>query len=146
MPVTEIPAADFTFELNTGTEVSPVWVPVDGIRNLQHSPTTNRADTRHFGDGGRMKQWVVSRGDTFTLSGLRQEDPDTGDRDPGQEAVEAWANLMGPDSIKQFRITTPGGGTYTFMSSAEVTYMGGDLDSPASWQVVVEVDGAITAA
>jgi hypothetical protein len=144
MAVTEIPAQDFEFDLNTGTVGVPVWVPVVGINNLAHAPTTNRADTRHFGDGGRLKHWVASRGDTFTLTGLRQEDHDTGDRDPGQEAVEVWANQMGPDSIKQFRITTPGGNTLAFNASAEVTRFGGGNDDPSAWTVVVEVDGPIT--
>ncbi|HLT68571.1 MAG TPA: hypothetical protein VKZ72_00310 [Acidimicrobiales bacterium] len=146
MAITEIPARGFKFELNTGTNGSPNWVPIAGIDTFSHTPTTNRADTRHFEDGGRLRHWVASRGDQFTLSGKRQEDPDTGDRDPGQEAVEAWAQEVGPGSIKQFRITSPGGNVLTFEASAEVTLFGGGNDDPASWQVVIEVSGPISAA
>jgi hypothetical protein len=146
MAVTEIPAQDFTFDLNTGTTVSPNWVNIVGINTMSFAPVTNRADTRHFGDGGWLKHWVASRGMTMTLGGLRQEDPDTGDRDPGQEAVEAWALLMGPASIKQFRFTTPGANVATFNASAEITPAGGGNDDPATWQVVVTVDGPVVLA
>lgn len=143
MTVTEIPARDFRFELNTGTEQTPTWVEIEGINNLTHSPTTNRADTRTFRDGGRLRHWVASRGDQFTLAGLRQENPADGSRAPGQEAAEAWAKQVGPDSIKQFRITSPGGVAIVFNASAEVTMFGGGNDDPATWQLVVEVDGDI---
>src|SRR5690606_38110262 len=67
MAITEIPARGFKYELNTGTNGSPNWVPIAGIDTFSHTPTTNRADTRHFEDGGRLRHWVASRGDQFTL-------------------------------------------------------------------------------
>ena len=144
MPVTEVLARDFQFHLNTGTDAVPVWTVVEGIDSLAHAPTTNRADTRHFTDGARLKHMVASRGDAFTLTGKYQEDPDTGDRDAGQEACEEWAALSGPDSIKTFRITSPGGTTVSFGASAEVQRFGGGLDDPATWQLAVEVSGEVT--
>src|SRR5690606_8501311 len=100
MAITEIPARGCKFELNTGTNGPPNWAPTAGTDTTPHTPTTTRPAPRHFEDGGRLRHWVASRGDQFTLSGKRQEDPDTGDRDPGQEAVEAWAQEVGPGSIK----------------------------------------------
>lgn len=149
MPVTEVPARDFIFELNTGTAGAPTWVVVDGIDNLAHAPTTNRSDTRHFSDGGRTRHWVASRGDAFTMTGKRQEDPADGARDPGQLACEAWAQLTGPDSIKEFRMTSPpasGAEVITFEASAEVQRFGGGNDDPATWQLAVQVTGLINGA
>jgi hypothetical protein len=145
--ITEIPAREFTFELNTGSVSVPVWVEVEGIDTLGHSPTTNRADTRHFTDGGRHKHWVASRGDSFTMAGKRQENPATGARAPGQEACETWAGLVGPDSLKQFRITSPaeaGAEVLTFLASVEATKFGGGNDDPSAWSIAIEVTGPIT--
>lgn len=144
MAVTEIPARDFTFELNTGTVATPTWVQIKGMVSWSNSPTTVRANTQTNEDGGRQNAYVSSRGDSFTLTGRRQEDPATGDRDPGQEAAEAWAQEVGPDSQKQFRMTSPGGNVLTFLATAEVTRGGGGEDDASTWQLQITASGAIT--
>jgi hypothetical protein len=140
---TKIPARDWTFELNTGTTGSPTWVAVGGLNSWGHSPKANDADTTTFDDAGRMSHMKASRGDEFTLSGLYKEDVDTGERDPGQEAVEAWANVIGVAATKEFRITSPGGTAKKFQSSATVTIGGGGNDDATKWEAALVVDGAI---
>lgn len=146
MAATEVLARGFVFELNTGTVAVPVWTAVGGINSWSHSPVANDADTTTFDDDGRMSHMKASRGDSFTLNGLYQEDPDDGTRDAGQEAVEAWADEIGPASRKQFRISSPSTvpTVKTFMATATVTAGGGGNDDPTTWSVVVTVDGAIT--
>jgi hypothetical protein len=146
MTVTEIPARDFTFELNTGTTETPTWVEIGGLISWSNAPTTVRANTQTWEDGGRQNAYVSSRGDSFTLTGRRQEDPDTGDRDAGQEAAEAWAKEVGVPSQKPFRITTPGGNTITFNATAEATVGGGGEDDASTWQLQITVSGVITEA
>lgn len=146
MAVTEIPARDFTFELNTGTSAAPTWVEVGGLISWSNSPTTVRANTQTWEDAGRQNAYVSSRGDSFVLTGRRQEDPVTGARDAGQEACEAWAKEIGPDSQKGFRITTPGGNTISFDATAECTIGGGGEDDASTWQCSLTVSGAITEA
>ena len=141
MAITECLARGFTFELNTE---GSTWVAVEGLNTWAHAPVANDADTTTFDDEGRMAHLKASRGDSFTLSGLYNEDPSTGSRATGQAAVEAWAALIGPDSIKNFRITSPGGNTKTFAASASVTNGGGGNDAPNAWSVVVTVSGSIT--
>lgn len=144
MAPTEILARGFDFELNTGTSGSPVWVAISNANKWSHSPTANDADTTSFDDAGRMTHFKVSRGDEFTVSCLEQEDPDTGERDAGQLACEAWADEIGPASVKQFRITSPAGNTRTFDATATTTVGGGGNDDPSSWEVAIKVTGAIT--
>lgn len=140
----DIPARDWTFELNTGTEAAPVWLEVERVETWSHSPTSNDANTTNNDDGGRLSHYKSSRGDQFTLSARYAEDPATGARLPGQEAVEAWAQLVGSASKKQFRITSPGGNVKTFQATATVTQGGGGTDDPTAWQVVITASGAIT--
>ena len=85
----------------------------------------------------------AERGDSWTLAGFTLEDVLTGDRDPGQAAVEAFALAIGQDSLKEFQITSPGGNTITFSASAEVTLGGGGNNDAATWQAVVEVSGPV---
>jgi len=144
MPVTEVLARGFVFEVDTGVPATPTWVAVGGINSWSHSPQANDANTTTFDDEGRMSHMKASRGDQFTISGLYQEDPADGSRDPGQEAVEAWADEIGPASRKLFQITSPGGVVKTFSATAAVTSGGGGNDDPTAWSAAVTVDGAIT--
>ena len=82
--------------------------------------------------------------DSWTLSGFWLEDVSDGSRDPGQAAVETLAKAVGLASLGQFRITSPGGNTITFLASAEVTLFGGGNNDPASWQAALTVSGDVT--
>lgn len=145
MTVTKILARDHgkDWEINTGNDQAPVWVPIAGINSWSPSPSKNDADVTTFDDDGRLAHIVASRGDEFTLSGLYLEDPDTGDRDPGQEAVETLAAEVGHTSLKQFRFTSPGGNRLTFDASANVTIGGGGNDDPSAWEATLTVSGRI---
>lgn len=146
MTTVKIPARDWTFEINTGTVAVPVWTPVGGINSWSHSPTKNDTDTTTFDDDGRLSHMPISRSDAFGLEGLYSEDPADGTRDAGQEAIEAAAAAVGTAGLKQFRITSPGGTTKTFMASYNVTQGGGGNDDGTAWSAEITVDGAITTA
>src|SRR5690606_6852407 len=132
LAVTKILARDIVVEIQTNP-VGPVYAEIGGLTSLSLSPTKNDADTTDFNSGGRLEHIVASRGMGITLEGQRLEDPATGSRDPGQEAVETLADAIGAASLGDFRITSPGGKTWTFKASADVTPMGGGNDDPSSW-------------
>jgi hypothetical protein len=146
--VTKILARDHgkTWSINTGTVDIPAWTPIKSLNSWAHSPSTNQTDTTDFDDDGRLSHLVASRGDEFTLTGSYLEDIDTGARDPGQEAVETLAAQVGNDCLKQFKLTSPGGITKTFMASAECTIGGGGNDDKSAWEAKLTVSGAITTA
>lgn len=144
MALTKVLARDFEFEVNTGTEGAPVWVEVKGIDSWSHSPSTERADTTTFDSDGDPEHLVAAIGDSFTMTGKYIEDVSNGDRDPGQEAVEAWGRLKGPASLKQFRITSPAGTVIgPFYCSASVTLGGGGNNDANKWEFAVEVSGGL---
>lgn len=146
MAVTEIPSRDWTFQLNTGTSASPVWVAIGGITDHSLKRSSGETDTTDNDDDGRPTHMKMSRQDEWSLKGNYLEDVSTGDRDPGQEAVESWADEVGPDSIKEFRITSPGGTTRTFDASAEVQQPGGGNDDHEKWECTVKQSGLATVA
>lgn len=141
MTVTKFLARDCVFELETATDE---WVQVKGLNSWTHAPQSTDADTTTFDENGRQSHLKASRGDQFTLAGLALEDPDTAAQDPGQEAVEAWADEIGTDSIKRFRITTAAGRVIgPFNASATVTRGGGDKNAPSSWTAAIVVSGPL---
>lgn len=146
MTATKILARDHgkQWEINTGTSQSPTWTRIKGLNSWSPSPSKNDADTTGFDDDGWTAHMVASRGGEFTLSGHYLEDPDTGDRDPGQEAVETLANAVGYDSLKEFRFTSPGGIQISFSASASVTSGGGGNDDPSAWEATLTVSGKLT--
>lgn len=146
MPVTKILARDYVFELNIGSEQVPDWVEIKGVTSWSHSPAKGEADTTSFDENGRQSHLPASRGDEFTLNGFVLEDESTGDRDPGQAAVEQWADEIGPSGLKQFRITSPSGFMRSFLASATVTAGGGGNDDASTWEVTIKTSGAITRA
>lgn len=146
MAIVKVLADDFDLAFNTGDTATPVWTAIGGITSFSISTTKNDIDTRDFDSGGWLEHIVGSRGKSFTIEGSREEDPDTGDRDAGQEAVEALGDEMGADAIGQFQITSPGGTTYTFDCSVDVTPFGGGLDAKAAWSVAMTMTGPWTVA
>lgn len=146
MAVTEVLMQDVDADINTGTIAVPVWTRIAAVTSVTHSPTKTTADTKNFDTPGRYRHRVVRRGDSFTVQAQRQEDEGTGSRDAGQEAVETAAIAVGTAAEKQFRLTSPGGNTWTFLATAEVTELGGGTDDVANWQAVLEVTGSITRA
>lgn len=141
MAIVKVLAEQFDLSYNTGTDAVPVWTAIGGITSFSISTTKNDIDTRDFDSGGWLEHIVGSRGKSFTIEGSREEDPDTGARDPGQEAVETLGDQMGAAAIGQFQIVSPGGTTYTFDASVDVTPFGGGLDAKAAWSVAMTMSG-----
>ena|SRR5690606_16335037 len=144
MAVTKILARGWTFSINTGDDVTPVWTPVKGITSFTPTQQKNDADTTDFDDQGAMAHIVASRGLQFACEGFHLEDPATGERDPGQEAVEALADAIDADSLGSFQLESPGGNIWQFLASAQVNAPGGGVDDAAQWNVTLTSSGTIT--
>lgn len=141
MAVVKTLARDWDFFANTGTDETPTWVPINGINSASWGVTKNDADTTTYDDEGNATHLVASRGKNVTLSGIFMEDPDNGDRDPGQEACETWAEAIGPDSLRKFKAQTPGGTTIIGLASCSVNPGGGGNDDPTAWECAVTWSG-----
>ena len=144
MAVTKWLAEDLLCEVNAGTEAVPVWTEIKGLRNVSHSPSTQRADAADFNSAGREEHVVVRRGDAFTFEGQALEDVATGTQDPGQAAVEALGRATGLAAMGQFRITTAGGRQFEYKASVQMSPFGGGHNDLATWSAETTVTGGIT--
>lgn len=142
MAVRKILARGWKFELNTGTEGAPTWVQILGLNTHSWGSDKNDADTTDYESEGWAEHMPASRSQSCTLEGFMLEDPDNGDRDPGQEACEALSELNGPEGLKQFRATSPGGTVRTWDASVNVTLGGGGNDDPSGWSAEFNLSGA----
>jgi hypothetical protein len=139
MAATKYLARDLTCEIEN-PDVPTTFIHIGGLNTLTHSPSTSRADTTDFDSNGHDEHLVASRGETWTLAGFSIEDVVTGDRDAGQEAVEAIGKLIGLGGFGNFN-TSPCN-TIAFEASAEVTLAGGGHNDAAQWQAVLTINGA----
>ncbi len=139
MAVTKVLARDWGKAIYSGGG----YVEINGIRSFTVATTKQDADTSDFESQGWNTHLVAARGTTITLEGLFLEDVSDKSRDPGQLAVEAQAAIVGPTGIAQYKLTTPGGTTWVFNASAEVTGPGGDTNAVADWKVTLTVSGSI---
>ena len=140
---------DFDISVNTGTSGSPQWTPIAGLDEdgIAWSESGREVDFMDADDGGFAKPVPIGRGYTVTLKGARIEDADTGERDPGQAAVEAVMDEMGPNALLEYKIESPaasGAEAITFQASATVTPFGGS--DKATWGAELKVYGQPTRA
>ena len=134
---------DVMAEINTGTVAVPNWVEILGINNIERKSEAEKKDVADNKSGGNKDSRVTARGETWTLRGDRWEDPVTGARDPGQEAVETLAEAKGySDSVKQFRFTSPGGIARVCLATAVVQPMAGGKEDFSTWEAEIEKCGA----
>lgn len=143
----KIPARHFVFEIdgNYGTSGGEDWIPIKGLTSLGMSPTTVDTPTTDFDSDGVAEHQTMERSSEFTASGFYLEDLTTGERDPGQEAVEDLGERMGPASVGSFRMTSPGGNRWKFLATVEVTSPGGGGNNDMSaWNAKFSKTGATT--
>lgn len=149
MAVTEILAQDWDFYIDTTGAGN--YVAIGGITSMTvNGPTAQRADTSTKDDEGWEKHIVALRGKSITLKGLHQEDPLTGERDPGQLAVEIAAQQVGDsgqydytqDSIVKFKIEGPGDNQVEeFAGSVEMGDALGEYTEAGQWACTITYAG-----
>lgn len=141
----EVLADDFVISINTGTEVSPTWTPIQGLKSHRLGSETKEVDAANRSTRGWGQTRSVRRGQTLTMGGNFFEDPDDGARDPGQAAVETLAEQIMPDDLGWFCLETPFGATTYFQATAKMGDVGGDLDSLCEWNATLSMYGAPSA-
>ena len=143
MAVTKVLARDWTIEVQTGTDIAPEWIPIKGLKTFAFRNSKSDADTTTFDSEGNEEHIVASRGRSMTMDGTFLIDVGTGERDPGQMAVETLGEGIGPSSLNGFRLTNPGGMLRDFVASAKLSDVGGSEKDPTSWGAELTVSGKV---
>lgn len=147
-------SGNITITLNAGTAENVVVAVVEGntvkevaIKIAQEIDDETNWSARRIGDTVIVKH---SSGNAFTVSfvdtgstGVTVSTAVSGDRDEGQEAVDALCTKFGPNGLAQFKKTSPAGTTETFYASAEPSDVGGGHNDPTAWGVTLTISGKI---
>jgi|SRR5690625_2470371 len=142
MACKKVLASGWKFEVETETE--DTFVEIKGINNFTPNPTVTNAEGTDFNSNGSEEQTPALRGLTVNLTGFYLENKATGVRDPGQERVEELSSQVGCEALARFRMTSPGGTTYTFNAGYNATIGGGGNADNSAWSVEVTRSGATT--
>lgn len=137
-------ARHYRLDFNTGDEATPTWTPIKGLSSIVPSFSGTDANTKDFDSNGWDSHLKAGRGMTVECSGFRLENNETGERDPGQEAVEVYAQAIDHPSVaKQFRIVRRADDTvyYRFFASASCTPFGGGADDASTWSATIVCNG-----
>lgn len=138
-------AREHELEINTGTTALPEWTVIRGWTNLDPSAETERTDDTHAHSAGWRQGKVAQRGVTFSIE-LQVLRDAAGVLDPGQQALRDVAELVGSQSLGEFRYYhTPSGEGFQFFASAELSWPGGGTNDNATASGTLEVDGKPTA-
>lgn len=141
MAVTKVLARGWKLEI-AGTD--DTFTQIKGLASISFSNGKNDTDTTDFDSEGVQEHIVASRSQEISAEGFYLVDKKTGNRDEGQEAVETLAEQIGPESIGQFKITSPAGKAKLFNASANIGDVGGGNDDATSWGVTLTVSGKMT--
>lgn len=124
-------------------------VEIKGLDTItpQHSTTDADMSTRTSvdADGNQVeRQLPARRARSWQLEGKYLVDTDSGERDPGQAAVEEFGVKTGTAAITQFRFTPAGGTPETFLGTVVLGDLGGgDKDSPADFKATIRYYGEV---
>lgn len=131
-------ARDWKLEINLAG-----FKEVNGLENFSFGSEKHDAETTTFDSEGWDEHLVAGRGRTLTAEGKYLEDLSNGLRDPGQQAVEDAADLMGGDSLVEFRLTSPAGNIKSFNASVDLSDMGGENNEATDWGFELLVSGKV---
>lgn len=141
----KIPAKDWTVEIDDGLGTG-TFVEIHGLDTLTFEPSSNRTDTTNNDSEGNDEGYISNRGLAITAEGDYIEDVGDGSRDPGQERAEELGGANGETgaaSIVPFRLTSPGGTTYTFDVTVDMAFSsGGGYQDNAGWSATFTKTGA----
>lgn len=140
MAVTKVLARGWTLEIQNPDTLA--WVTVNGLKSFSFDSEDNKADTTTFDDDGWNSHLVASRGRKIGCEGYYLEDQVSKARDDGQVLVEDYNEVIGPDSLGYFRLTSPAGTVRYFYASVSIGGVGGGNDDPTGWNAELTTSGA----
>lgn len=136
-------ARDWKMEIEDSATAG-TFVEIAGIESFTFGSSKTDADTKTFDTDGWDEHIVAGRGRTLGFEGKYLEDPDTKERDAGQQLVEDAAELIGHDSLVNFKLTSPVGVVRSFKASVNLKDIGGGVNDSTSFGADLTVSGKVT--
>ena len=119
------------------------WIAIHGLTSFSFDRTSTRTDTTDFIADGVDTGEIMSRGASSKIEGFFLEDS-TKARDPGQAAVETFAEAVGAASVGDFRFTSPNGKVYVYSATVDMDPIAGGNNDKTKWGASLIRSGALT--
>lgn len=138
MGVRKILARKWLFEIDadqvkeTPTDTA-TWTKIGGLNTFTLGNDAEQTDTTDFDSDGHSEHMITQRSKEISFEGYYLEDESDGARDPGQQAVEDAAELIGQRSLVPLRVTSPSGKVQQFLGSVSIGDVGGGNNDATSW-------------
>lgn len=123
-PLVTALARKWAIDVNSGTELSPVWVTIRGINSLKYDPNAgNLEEDNAYDQDGRLAKTKTALGSMAELKLLRRYTAgDVTDYDAGQELLRTKSALFGEDGWAHCRIYDRNGGPEAYEDYFEVLW------------------------
>ena len=147
MAATEVSARDFIIAVESATPGT--WIEIEGENSFKLNPSENEetADRTKFSSGGAYEQWVMQRGASIEVEGLRQSDDITGVQLPGQARCEVLGVAVAAASLGRIRFRHPLDTLWKIWTcTVSLGEQGGGNNDTESWKVTFTRSGATTTA
>lgn len=141
MPKVKVLARDYKIYIESKDKT---FQQIGGIESLTLSFDAEDVETTDFDTNGYQTHLIASRSQEIEIEGSYIVDPQTGDRDAGQQLVEDLAEKVGYESLGKFRIMNPAGKVTEFLASVTLGDQGGGLKDKAGWGATLKVSGKPT--
>lgn len=122
----------------------PEFVQIAGIETLTLSFEADEDDTTDYDSEGWAEHLIGERSEQVEISGKMafvDAKAETPERDPGQKAVEELGRKTGIESLGKVRLNTLGGGTITYVCSAQLGNQGGARAAASEWGASFQSSG-----
>jgi hypothetical protein len=139
MTATKINARGWTFEIQDNA-TTPAYVEIGGLTEFTISRSSKDVETTDFDSNGNSEGEKMERGKSITCKGFYKED--ASNQDAGQAEVEEVADAKGTTSLRNFRITSPGGDITIWSAHFEIGDVGGGNNDKTSWGFTAVRSGA----
>lgn len=141
MAVGETLARNWDFSVSTN---GVSYVTMSGVNNWSLDYGDTMKDSTTFDTNGYGRSVKTVRASTITFEGLYLFDDDTGNRDAGQQMVDASTKQFGSDGVLYYKIThaVDTDSVLIFKGVASHDNRGGKNDDLEMWKVKVAMYGA----
>lgn len=121
-PLVSTLARKFKVDVNTGTDVAPVWTPIRAIGELKPALDSTLEDDSDYDSDGWLSDAKTAMKWSLELKLIRKIGLTTEQYDPGQEFIRAAADQFGTAATVNVRWYDRNGGPEAYEGFAVVTW------------------------
>lgn len=138
----KIDARGWIFQIKD--KATDTWLDIGGVNTFEEDPSEGgeTVDTTTFKSDGESESEAMQRGGSLNIEGFKDYDDDTGERDPGQAAVDVLCTKKSRESLGEIRFRHDSFDEWTnWTAHGERGGSGGGNNDKTSWSTTFTRSG-----